>query len=55
MSTTSEVYLSRVGSELVLNYGANPMQHVGRRVLVVGGGVTGLTVGDRSRRATNPD
>lgn len=49
MSTTPEVYLSRVGSELVLNYGTNPAlsQHIGKRVLVVGGGVTGLTVGGR--------
>ncbi|KAF8883580.1 hypothetical protein BD779DRAFT_1801963 [Infundibulicybe gibba] len=43
MSQPSQVYLTREGTELILNYG--PKTHVApsSRVLVVGGGVTGLT------------
>ncbi|KAF8873838.1 nucleotide-binding domain-containing protein [Infundibulicybe gibba] len=43
MSQPSQVYLTREGTELILNYG--PKTHVAPspHVLVIGGGVTGLT------------
>ena len=46
-SSASEIYLTRVGEELVLNEGVNLATKFPpvKRVLVVGGGVTGLTVG----------
>ncbi|KAL4249980.1 hypothetical protein AB1N83_013864, partial [Pleurotus pulmonarius] len=44
-SSASEIYLTRVGEELVLNEGVNLATKFPpvKRVLVVGGGVTGLT------------
>lgn len=44
--STPDVYLTKLGSELVLNQGSNPhrMQQANKRVLVIGGGVTGMTV-----------
>ena len=60
MSSTSNVftniYLAKENGELVLHEGINPNQstHADERVLVVGGGVTGLTVSlMRSYRARN--
>ncbi|KAF8897693.1 FAD dependent oxidoreductase [Infundibulicybe gibba] len=45
MVPSSQVYLTREGTELLLNYGQNPnhTQPSASRILVVGGGVTGLT------------
>ena len=42
-----QIYLAKEAEELVLRQGLNPtrMQHAETRILVVGGGVTGLTVG----------
>lgn len=48
-STTSisNIYLAKQNGELVLQQGENPnkFSHADERVLIVGGGVTGLTVG----------
>ena len=43
----SNIYVAKDSGELVLHEGVNPNQgkHADKRVLVVGGGVTGLTVG----------
>jgi D-amino-acid oxidase len=43
--STPEFYLSKVGDELILKFGKNPIQITSesKRVLIVGGGVTGLT------------
>ncbi|THH29895.1 hypothetical protein EUX98_g4296 [Antrodiella citrinella] len=43
--STPDVYLTKLGSELVLNQGSNPhrMQQANKRILVIGGGVTGMT------------
>lgn len=45
-STPSNIYLAKHNGELVLRQGENPnkFKHADERVLVVGGGVTGLTV-----------
>lgn len=45
-STFSNIYLAKQNGELVLNQGQNPnkFRHAHERVLIVGGGVTGLTV-----------
>jgi hypothetical protein len=42
----SSIYLARQNGELVLQQGENPhkLSHANERVLIVGGGVTGLTV-----------
>lgn len=42
----SDIYLATENGELVLRQGENPNQgkHADKRVLIVGGGVTGLTV-----------
>ena len=44
--SSSELYLTRVGDELILNQGNNLATKFPpvKRVVVVGGGVTGLTV-----------
>lgn len=44
--STPQIYLSKQHGELVLRQGVNPdrLKHADQRVLVVGGGVTGLTV-----------
>ncbi len=41
-----DFYLSRVGDELVLNFGKNPVEITtkSKRIIVIGGGVTGMTV-----------
>ena len=49
MSSTSQltnIYLTKESGELVVRQGCNPNigKHADKRVLVVGGGVTGLTV-----------
>ena len=47
MSTsTSNIYLTKKNGELVVCQGENPNKsvHSDKRVLIVGGGVTGLTV-----------
>ena len=46
-SSSPQIYLVKEAEELVLRQGANPnrMQNAGTRILIVGGGVTGLTVG----------
>lgn len=40
------VYLAKEGGELVLHQGVNPLanKHADKRILILGGGVTGLTV-----------
>ena len=45
-SSASAIYLAKQGNELVLRQGENPNQlkHTDQRVLIIGGGVTGLTV-----------
>jgi hypothetical protein len=45
-SSTAQIYLSKQDGELVLCQGINPnrYKHADQRVLIVGGGVTGLTV-----------
>lgn len=47
----SNIYLAKQNGELVLQEGENPnlSKHADERVLVVGGGVTGLTVRLRAR------
>ena len=49
ISSASTIYLAKQGDELVLRQGENPNQskHADQRVLIVGGGVTGLTVSIR--------
>ena len=49
ISSASMIYLAKQGDELVLRQGENPNQskHADQRVLIVGGGVTGLTVSIR--------
>lgn len=44
--STPKIYLSKQNGELVLCQGNNPnrLRHADQRVLIVGGGVTGLTV-----------
>ncbi len=44
--TSPKVYLSQEAGELVLRQGLNPnrMKYADTRVLIIGGGVTGLTV-----------
>ncbi|KAF8656402.1 hypothetical protein AX16_002547 [Volvariella volvacea WC 439] len=44
-SPKASVFLSQINGELVLNYGTNPLlgTHSDKRILVIGGGVTGLT------------
>ena len=46
ISSASMIYLVKQDDELVLRQGENPNQskHADQRVLIVGGGVTGLTV-----------
>jgi heterodisulfide reductase subunit A-like polyferredoxin len=46
VTSVPNFYLSRSADELVLKVGNNPIQekYAGKRVLVIGGGVTGLTV-----------
>ena len=41
-----QIYLAKEGGELVLHHGANPnrMANADTRILIIGGGVTGLTV-----------
>ena len=48
-SSTPAIYLAKQDGELVLQQGENPNQskHADQRVLIVGGGVTGLTVSIR--------
>ena len=48
------IYLAKQGNELVLRQGENPNQskHADQRVLIVGGGVTGLTVSIRIHRGS---
>ncbi|TCD61642.1 hypothetical protein EIP91_008130 [Steccherinum ochraceum] len=43
--STPDVYLTKVDTELILNQGRNPRSHqqAGKRILVIGGGVTGMT------------
>lgn len=61
MSSTSNVfsniYLTKENGELVLHDGVNPNQstHADEGVLVVGGGVTGLTVSAAESRRTVHD
>lgn len=45
--TSPQPYLLEAAGRLALHQGLNPerMEHVGTRILVIGGGVTGLTVG----------
>ena len=45
-TSTSQIYLAQKDGELVLHQGVNPnsQSHTNTRVLIVGGGVTGLTV-----------
>lgn len=44
---TPNVYLSREDGELVVRQGVNPRLNTNadKRILIVGGGVTGMTVG----------
>lgn len=45
-NSLANIYLAKVNNELVLHEGTNPNKgkHSDKRVLIVGGGVTGLTV-----------
>ena len=45
-TSTPDVYLSRENGELVVRQGQNPLlgKHADKRILIVGGGVTGMTV-----------
>ena len=44
-STTPQIYLAQEAGGLILHQGANPqLAQADTRVLIVGGGVTGLTV-----------
>lgn len=45
-SAFSNIYLAKKNGELVVQQGENPnkLKHADERVLIVGGGVTGLTV-----------
>lgn len=47
-SQYDNIYLAKQNGELVLQQGQNPnkLAHADERVLVVGGGVTGLTVSE---------
>lgn len=51
-SSLSNVYLTKESGELVVREGTNPNKekHHDKRVLVVGGGVTGLTVSNTNSR-----
>ena len=46
VSSIPDVFLTKVGTELLLNQGSNPrrMQQADKRILIIGGGVTGMTV-----------
>ena len=46
VSSTPKFYLTKDSGKLALCQGANPnhLKHADKRVLIVGGGVTGLTV-----------
>lgn len=48
------IYLTKEGKELVLKQGPNPhaTKHTGKHVVVIGGGVTGLTVSLSGTTAT---
>ena len=56
ISSSSMIYLAKQGDELVLRQGENPNQskHADQRVLIVGGGVTGLTVSIRGHIQYQP-
>lgn len=45
---TPNVYLSKENGEIVVRQGVNPRlnQNADKRILIVGGGVTGMTVSD---------
>lgn len=45
-TATPNVYLSKENGELVLRQGINPLQdsNKDKRILIIGGGVTGMTV-----------
>ena len=47
---TPNVYLSKENGELVVRQGINPRlnQNADKRILIVGGGVTGMTVSDKT-------
>ena len=49
-NSLANIYLAKVNNELVLHEGTNPNKgkHSDKRVLIVGGGVTGLTVSTSS-------
>ena len=49
-NTLANIYLVKENNELVLREGPNPNKgkHSDKRVLIVGGGVTGLTVSTSS-------
>lgn len=51
-SSLSNVYLTKESGELVVREGTNPNKekHSDKRVLIVGGGVTGLTVSSTNSR-----
>lgn len=55
-SSTPAIYLAKQDGELVLQQGENPNQskHADQRVLIIGGGVTGLTVSSVSFRVVIP-
>ncbi len=45
-SSAASIYLAKQNGELVLQQGESPnrLKHTDKRVLIIGGGVTGLTV-----------
>ena len=47
LSSAAQIYLAKEAGELVLRQGANPnrLTNAATRILIIGGGVTGLTVG----------
>lgn len=51
VTSVSDIYLAKDDGELVIREGTNPNQgkYSDKRVLIVGGGVTGLTVSVAAR------